>query len=142
MYARFISIYLHYCLLNVYAVPSQEIDELKELTSEHEQGRANLKRLSWWPMPSTFWHYSLGSLGHWSMRNETWYTDRRSSLEQCYLGDKAPSSPIPPKGAKQWRNTTKFGWFSKRLLTITEGNAASTLRSNGKALEESELPYT
>ncbi|EIM84563.1 uncharacterized protein STEHIDRAFT_112905 [Stereum hirsutum FP-91666 SS1] len=121
--------------------PSQEVDELRELASGQEQGRANLKRLSWWPLPSTFWHYSLGSLGHWSPRNEQWYTDRRRDLELCYLADQVSSNPVPPKGAKQWRNTTKFGGFSRRLLTITEDNAGSMIRSDGKSLEESGLPY-
>lgn len=124
------------------ADPSQEIDELRDLAAMQEKGRANLRRLSWWPLPSTFWHYSLGSLGHWSTRNEKWYIDRRNDLELCYLGEQASSNPIPPKGAKQWRNTTRFGGFSKTLLRITEDKASSMIRSGGKSLEESGLPYT
>lgn len=62
-------------------------------------------------------------------------------MELCYLGDRASSNPVPPKGAKQWRNTTKFGGFSRRLLTITEDNAGSMIRADGKSLEESGLPY-
>lgn len=84
----------------------------------------------------------MGSLGHWSTRNEEWYTDRQRALELCYLGEKPATNPVPPKSARQWRSTTRFGGFSKHFLMGTEERAGSMIRSHGTFLGNSSLSYT
>lgn len=126
----------------MYLTPDQEVDEFAELVSKPKKGRINLGRVSWWPLPSSFWQQSAGNFGHWSTRHEVWYTTQRNALEQCFCREESSSKPLNPKSAKQWRTTTRFGGYAKSALKILEKGAASMIRSHGKYLEVSGLPYT